>query len=95
MAVNLNRDTILKSAISLDDYPNAAGMIQPYKGLWELLKEGILLYDAYNKTAKPLIDDFEFELKTREERLFQLSPIVNGWSLIGDSDKYYQQVQLK
>ncbi|QXP66388.1 Sip1-related alpha-galactosidase [Polaribacter sp. AHE13PA] len=88
MAVNLNRDTMLKSAISLKDYPNAGGMIQPFKGLWEIPKGGILLYDAYNKIAKPLTDDFEFELKTREERLFQLSPIVNGWSVIGNSDKY-------
>jgi hypothetical protein len=78
MAVNLNRGIVLDAAISLDDYPNSAGMIQPYKGLWELPKEGFLLYDSYNKIAKPLIEDFEFELKTREERLFQLSPIING-----------------
>tara|TARA_R110001606_G_scaffold233105_4_gene380554 strand:+ start:947 stop:3073 length:2127 start_codon:yes stop_codon:yes gene_type:complete len=88
MAVNLNRDTMLKSAISLSDYPNAGGMIQPYKGLWEIPKEGVLLYDAYKKTANPLTNDVEFELKTREERLFQLSPITKGWSVIGNTDKY-------
>jgi hypothetical protein len=88
MAVNLNRETIVKGAISLSDYPNAGGMIQPYKGLWEIPEDGILLYDSYKRSAKQLIDDVEFELKTREERLFQLSPIVKGWSVIGNSDKY-------
>lgn len=88
MAVNLNRGITIKSKLSLKDYPNAGGMIQPYKGLWEIPQEGILLYDSYNKTAKPLTKDFEFELKTREERLFQLSPIIKGWSVIGRTDKY-------
>jgi hypothetical protein len=88
MAVNLNRNTLVKSAITLKDYPNAGGMIQPYKGLWEIPQEGVLLYDSYNKTAKPLTENFEFELKTREERLFQLSPIVKGWSVVGITDKF-------
>jgi hypothetical protein len=88
MAVNLNRDTVVKASISLSDYPYAAGMIQPYEGLWKVPEEGLLLYDSYNKTAERLNKDFEFELKTREERLFQLSPIIEGWSVIGRTDKY-------
>ena len=63
-------------------------MIQPYKGLWEVPAEGILLFDSYAKTASPLVENFEFELKTREERLFQLSPIIKGWSVVGRADKY-------
>lgn len=95
MAVNLNRDLIVKSAISLKDYPNAAAMIQPREGLWEIPKEGVLLYDSYNNTAQKLTKDFEFELKTREERLFQLSPIIEGWSVIGRSDKYLSAAALE
>ncbi|MDO7172375.1 Sip1-related alpha-galactosidase [Mariniflexile sp. AS56] len=88
MAVNLNKGTPLNASISINDYPFAGGMIQPYAGLWDIPKEGILLYDAYGKTAKPLTEDFNFELKTREERLFQLSPIIEGWAVIGRTDKY-------
>ncbi|MFB9052716.1 Sip1-related alpha-galactosidase [Formosa undariae] len=88
MAVNLNRGTTINSSISLTDYPNAGGMIQPYKGLWEIPVEGILLYDSYKKTAQPLIANYNFELQTREERLFQLSPIIKGWSVVGRADKF-------
>lgn len=88
MAVNLNRGIQIKSSISIQDYPNAGGMIQPYKGLWGIPEEGILLFDSYSKTAKPLVANYEFELKTREEKLFQLSPIIKGWSVIGRTDKY-------
>lgn len=88
MAVNLNRDTVLEASVSRSDYSYASGMIQPYEGLWEIPEEGILLYDSYHKTTEVLTSDFNFELETRQERLFQLSPIVNDWSVIGDPTKY-------
>jgi Raffinose synthase or seed imbibition protein Sip1 len=88
LAVNLNRDVILKASVSLKDYPYAASLIQPYNGLWEIPEEGVLLYDSYNKSAELLLEDYQFELGTREEKLFQLSPIRHGWSVIGRPDKY-------
>ena len=57
-------------------------------GYGEIPEEGILLYNSYDKTAEVLLEDYHFELETREDKLFQLSPIINGWSVIGRPDKY-------
>lgn len=89
LAVNLNQDDKdVTASISLKDYPFAGGMIQPYEGLWNIPKEGVLLYDNYAGAASILKEDYKFELGSRKERLFQLSPIQNGWSIIGRPDKY-------
>ncbi|MBB5268750.1 Sip1-related alpha-galactosidase [Algibacter amylolyticus] len=88
LAVNLNRDVKLKGSVSIEDYPFAGSMIQPNEGLWEIPQEGILLYDSFNKNAVELVDDYTFELETREDKLLQLSPITKGWSVIGRPDKY-------
>lgn len=89
MAVNLNQDDKeVTTHVSLKDYPFAGSMIQPYNGLWELPKEGILLYDYYAGSASILKDDYQFTLGSRKERLLLLSPIQHGWSIIGRPDKY-------
>lgn len=88
MVVNLNRNKRLKTSVSIKDYPYASAMIQPYQGLWKIPKEGVIVYDSYNKNAEILTDKYTFELNTQEERLLQLSPIKYGWSVIGRSDKY-------
>jgi len=89
MAVNLNQDEkSVQSFISQKDYTYAGGLIQPYTGLWAIPKEGILLYNQYKMEASVLTNDYTFELDSRQEALFQLSPIKNGWSLIGRPDKY-------
>lgn len=89
MAVNLNQnDEEVTSHISLNDYPFAGGMIQPYNGLWEFPKEGVLLYDYYEGSAQVLKANYQFTLASRKERLFLLSPIKAGWSVIGRPDKY-------
>ena len=88
MAIKLNRSGRIKTSLSQNDYTYAGGMIQPYEGLWTLPEEGLLLYDYSSEKAQVFVEDYEFELNTREERLFQLSPIHNGWSVIGRPDKF-------
>ena len=89
LAVNLNQDEkTIKTAIHLNDYSFAGAMMQPYNGLWKIPNEGILLYDQYAQTAMVLKDKYSFELESRKDRLFQLSPIIDGWSVIGRPDKY-------
>jgi len=89
MAVNLRQDdAVTTTQVSLQDYGFAGSMIQPYQGLWEVPKEGLLLYDYYNKIALVLTKDFQFNLESRKERLILLNPIQNGWSIIGRPDKY-------
>ncbi|MFY0714912.1 hypothetical protein J1D01_14645 [Seonamhaeicola sp. NFXS20] len=89
MAVNLSQDDKeLTAQVSLKDYPFAGGMMQPYQGLWEVPKEGILLYDYYKGSALILEDNYQFNLGSRKERLLLLNPIQHGWSIIGRPDKY-------
>jgi len=89
MAVNLSQnDQDVNTSVSVNDYPFAAGLLQPYKGLWTIPEEGILLYDYYAGSASILKNDHPFTLKSRKERLFHLSPIQFGWSVIGRPDKY-------
>ncbi len=89
MAVNLNQDDKdVSASVSVNDYPFAGGLIQPYEGLWEMPKEGIILYDYYAGSASILKNDHAFTLASRKERLFQLSPVQHGWSVIGRPDKY-------
>ncbi|MBP0904157.1 Sip1-related alpha-galactosidase [Mariniflexile gromovii] len=89
MAVNMNQDDKeLTTQVSIKDYPFAGGMMQPYQGLWEVPKGGILLYDYYKGSAQILKDAYQFTMGSRRERLLLLSPIQHGWSIIGRPDKY-------
>lgn len=88
MAVNLNRDRVVKATVSLEDYSYASGMIQPYPGEWKIPSEGVVIFDSYANKAQIFDADYQFDLKTREERLIQLTPIVDGWSVIGRADKF-------
>lgn len=88
MSVSLNRDTTIRSAISVNDYTFASGLLQPYPGKWSVPEGGILLFDVYNHITQVLDHQFSYELTTRDERLFQLSPISSDWSVIGRTDKY-------
>ncbi len=96
MAVNLSQNNNdVSTSISIKDYPFAAAMMQPYEGLWNIPKEGILIYDHYAGTASILNNEHHFKLESRKERLFQLSPIQQGWSVIGRADKYLSAATFK
>lgn len=89
MAVNLSQDDKeVSTYVSLNDYTFAGGLIQPYEGLWKIPEDGIVMYDSYSGSASILKNDHQFKLESRKERLFQLSPIQHGWSVIGRPDKY-------
>ena len=89
LAVNVNQDEKEVTAhISAKDYTYSGSMIQPYKRLWEVPKEGLLLYDQYAEKAQVLKGDYAFQLGSRKDRLFLLSPIQHGWAIIGRPDKY-------
>lgn len=88
MVVNLNRGDAVKSSVSINDYPYAGSLLQPFKGLWDIPEEGLLIYDYNQKRAEILSEKYSFELETRKECLFQITPIKDGWGIIGRSDKY-------
>ncbi|NWK56975.1 hypothetical protein HW115_15235 [Verrucomicrobiaceae bacterium N1E253] len=70
-------------------YQAASGMIQPYAGKWEIPGEGLIVYNHQSKSAQVFgTDGLDVEIQGFGGRLFQLSPIDDGWSFIGRTDKY-------
>jgi hypothetical protein len=74
--------------ITAEDYRDASGMMQPYPGRWAVPNEGLLVYDVYAKSAQKLVDAYEVSIQGFDDLLLQVSPIQNGWSVIGRTDKY-------
>ena len=70
------------------DYAAAGGMMQPFSGDWKLPDEGLVVYDYYAKTARKLNTSCNVSIKGFGDRLLQLSPVENGWAVIGRTDKY-------
>jgi len=88
-AFNLNESRIsVRGTITAEDYGSAGGMMQPYEGAWDEPEEGLLLYDWDAQSAVVLGDGRDLELPDYSACLFLLCPIVNGWAVIGRSDKY-------
>ncbi len=78
----------LSTSITPEDYANASAMIQPWPGPWDLPGDGLLVYDWYSGQAARLDGEHEVTIKGFGDRLLQVSPIVNGWAVIGRTDKY-------
>ena len=76
------------TTITPADYASAGGMAQPYTGDWKLPPEGLVVFDYYQQTAQTLGGGTKVSIKGFDDRLLQLSPINNGWSVIGRTDKY-------
>ncbi|VGO18660.1 Sip1-related alpha-galactosidase [Pontiella sulfatireligans] len=70
------------------DYAAAGGMMQPFSNDWKLPEEGLVVFDFYQGTAQKLGGGYNVSIKGFGDRLLQLSPIKNGWSVIGRTDKY-------
>ncbi|MFR9649585.1 MAG: Sip1-related alpha-galactosidase [Rikenellaceae bacterium] len=85
----------MKCSVSAKDYTFADGLVQPYPGLRELSKEGLVYYDWYEKRGGVLSGDYEFTLGSVEDKLLLLSEIENGWSVIGLEEKYLSGVAVK
>lgn len=76
------------TTITPADYAAAGGMVQPYDGYWEQPAEGLVVFDYYNRTAQTLGSGYNVSIEGFGDRLLQISPIENGWSVIGRTDKY-------
>ena len=91
MAYNLSivTDGALRGTISPEDYTQASAMIQPFPGFWELPEEGLVIYDWKEERGQVLGNDgIDFEIGGFGHKLFLVSPIEKGWSVIGRNDKY-------
>lgn len=83
-----NEGQTYKSSITPDDYANATGMMQPYLGRWKVPSEGLFVYDWYKSTGTLMQDKFQVEIDGFGDKLYLISPVINGWSLVGRTDKY-------
>ncbi|MDF7822710.1 Sip1-related alpha-galactosidase [Pontiellaceae bacterium B12227] len=70
------------------DYAAAGGMMQPFSNDWKLPAEGLIVYDYYKGTAQKMNTGYDVSIEGFGDCLLQLSPIKNGWSVIGRTDKY-------
>jgi hypothetical protein len=76
------------SAFTLKDYESAGEFIQPSVESWKVPKEGLVYYDWYEQKGGKLKDAYSFDLMGFADKLIQFSPIKNGWSVIGNPNKY-------
>ncbi|ARN56901.1 Sip1-related alpha-galactosidase [Sedimentisphaera salicampi] len=85
---NPTPDSPVKAAVRESDYKSASSFIQPAVPSWEIPEEGLAYYDWYKQTGGKLGTKYEFELDGFSDRFVQLSPIKEGWAVIGRPDKY-------
>jgi len=89
VAYNFEDDSIKRQlTISATDYKAASAMIQPYPGEWKIPAEGVYLYDWYEQKGQLLNEPFTAEMIGFGDKLLIMTPVKNGWSVIGRPDKY-------
>jgi hypothetical protein len=90
VAYNLldDREGVVAGSITADDYTHASAMLQPYPGKWSVPAEGLVVYDWYDNKAERIESGRSFEIKGFGDRLYLLTPIKDGWSIIGRTDKF-------
>ena len=76
------------AAFGPEMYAQASGLIQPYPGAWARPKEGLVYFDVYARKGGVFDQPIRFELAEFSDCLLQVSPVENGWALIGRTDKY-------
>ncbi|MBL7220119.1 MAG: hypothetical protein ISS69_08390 [Phycisphaerae bacterium] len=77
-----------EATISVSDYQNASGMIQPYPGLWPVPPDGLYVFEQFTGRGQVMGKEYKTRFAGFTDRLIQVSPIRNGWSVIGRTDKY-------
>lgn len=78
----------VKTAFTVKDYEAAGEFIQPRVDPWMVPNEGLVYYDWYEQKGGYLKSEYKFDLIGFADKLVQLSPVINGWSVIGNPNKY-------
>jgi hypothetical protein len=78
----------LKTRITLENYQNASGLMQPNPGQWPIPEEGLYAYDNFAGTGRVMDGEYPVSLEGFVDALIQVGPIQQGWSVIGRTDKY-------
>ncbi len=85
---NFHNDEKLEVKLSPEDYRYGGTMIQPYEGLWQQPKEGLIAYDYHTGKAWKMKKPFSAKLSLWETKIIHLIPVQDGWAIIGRPDKY-------
>ena len=89
------KNVSLSGSISAHDYMNATAMMQPYPGKWKVPSEGLVIYNWYEGKARRLEKKYPFFIEEFNDILFIISPIKNGWAVIGRTDKFLSPVAVE
>lgn len=87
---NLTREgNAVSSGVYSEDYRLSAALLSPAeKKAWQTLSDGLVCFDWHKQKGEKLKNRSMVELTGFSDRLFLLAPIVNGWAVIGKSNKY-------
>jgi hypothetical protein len=85
----------VKTAFTVKDYEAAGEFIQPKVKSWKAPKAGLVYYDWYEQKGGKLENIYKFDFMGFADKLVQLSPIKNGWSVIGNPTKYLSANSVK
>lgn len=85
----------IKTQITEEDYMYASSFIQPAVDQWKVPEEGLVYYDWYKGIGGLLDGRYEIELSGFSDCFVQLTPIVQGWSVIGCTDKYFSAAAIE
>ncbi len=89
VAYNLyDKPVTLESTINTNDYKDASAIIQGLDKKWKVPVEGLLAFNYFEQTGSVLKDEIPVKVKDFNHCYYQLSPIHNGWSVIGATQKY-------
>ncbi|WP_430974196.1 Sip1-related alpha-galactosidase [Sunxiuqinia rutila] len=85
---NFHNEQDLEIKLSPEEYRYGGTMIQPYKGLWESPKEGLVAFDYHEGKAWKMTETFSTKLPMWKTKIIHLIPVQDGWAIIGRPDKY-------
>lgn len=88
VSYNLSNAESVIATVTPSDYTHAGSFIQPSVAPWKITAEGLVYYDWYTKKGGKLGDAYEMKLQGFSDGYVQLSPIKDGWSVVGRPDKY-------
>jgi len=86
----------VKGWVDVKDYADAGLMMQPKAQRWQTPEEGLIWYDWFAGKGGALKDrqDFTIDMPL-DGKLIIISPVKNGWGVIGLSGKYLSPSSLE
>jgi hypothetical protein len=89
VAYNLyDKPVTLEATITAGDYTDASSAIQDLKKKWKVPVEGLFAYNFFEQKGSVLGEGIQVKVKDFNHCYYQLSPICEGWSVVGAIQKY-------